>query len=370
MKFTNLTSVAAGVVGLLLLTSVSPVGAIISSCVEPNCGSGNEPPPRYAKSLVTYKRDGAAKSAVQARAKMLGGEGLQAGLAGQWDTVDAVVTFPFTGDGGLELQVVALGLPAEFVGGDQYRASGWHRELFFLDIGDSVPRLLSAYLLDPEFEPEPDEALIESGQLWLVPYVLYQEAEELAGDPDFYAGFPEGAVSADVLFVADADGNVIDASVDIYDTAGEYQYSVVPQVGDRYNPGFVAYDLNDPDILYVLTYFDELVEFTDEISVERRYVVPSAATDPQLPAGFDSADLAMSFLLEGIASDNGEAVFGYSDLQSLGYTWGEAKDTAVAPVGGGGGSGGIGPWLLVLLAGLAAWRRRPARAAAMTVRAG
>lgn len=323
-------------------------------CYEPNCQVGSWGG-LGLKSSVTYKRQVSAKSAAAMRAKNLGGESLQAGLAGQWDDVNAVVTFPWTDDTGLDLQVVALSLPAASVSGDQYQATGWNRELFFLDIGDSVPRLLSAYLIEPEFAPGPNDLQAESGQLWFVPYVLYQEAEELAGDPDYYAGYPDGASYADLFFVTDEQGHVLETSVDIFDSVGEYQYSVRPQLGDRYNPGFIAYDLADPDILYVLTYFDEPLEFTDELSIERRYFVPNAADDAQLPAGFDSGVLDMSFLLEGLKVENDEGVFGYSALQSLGYTWGEAKSTTTS---GGGSSGAITPAILMLLLSWAGLRRR------------
>lgn len=351
-----LLAVATLAVGLM----PQPSWALSQSCSLPDhCplgNSGSRAKPSYKQRVLRQKSTGDAQS--------LGGETLQAQLAGQWDEVNAIVAFPYQTSDGLDLQLVAMSLPATADGNEQYSAPGWHRELFFLDVGDSVPRLLSSYLVDTAFTPDPQDALMQSGQLWIAPHMLYQEAEELAGDPDFYSGYEFGAAPADMRFVADASGNVLEIAVDIYDDASNYLYSVEPATGDRYNPSFIGYDLEEPDVLYALSYFEDLTTFTDTLALQRRYHVPSGDNDPALPAGFDSAVSDVSVFMEGGSFFDGEGSFAYGPLTSLGYTWGNAK--AQAPVGetGGVNSGAFGLPLLVLfmLLGVVrqtASRRRP-----------
>ncbi len=332
----------------------------VSTCTEPNCGPAGGTT-RYSKSLVSYKRAVQAPHAAP-MGKALTGETLAGELAGSWDEVAGVVTFPWQAGEGLELYLVALSLPAQSTGAAQYSAPGWQRELFFLDFGDGVPRLLSSYLLDADFTPQAGDVIDQAGQLWYSQFALYQEAEELAGDADFYAGYAEGAAIADIRFVANDAGEVQQIAIDIYDDAGNYQYSVAPQAGDRLNPSFVGYELEQPDLLYALFYFDQPRAIIEEISLERSYYVPSALNDSALPEGFDSAGLEVAVLLEGVKTVDGESSFAYSVPQSLGYTWGKAQQSTSS---GGGSSGVIAPWLLVLLSGIGlVLRRRHSHAAA------
>lgn len=339
----------------LNFSAVAQASGSISTCIEPNCGGASDSDNRrYAKSLVTYKRTDAGRRNAS-MAKTLAGESLGGSLAGEWDAVAGVVSFPWQTAEGLDLYLVALSLPTQSTGNEQYSASGWQRELFFMDFGDGVPRLLSSYLLDPDFTPQAGDVLEQSGQLWTSQYVLYQEAEELAGDADFYAGYADGAAVADLRFVANEAGEVLQVAVDIYDDAGTYQYSVAPRIGDRLNPSFIGYDLQQPDILYALYYFDEPRAITEAISLERSYYVPNASSDSSLPEGFNSTDLELAFILEGAKTVDDESSFAYSAPQGLGYTWGKAQQDSAT---GGGSSGSMAPWLLMLLGGIAARSRR------------
>ena len=338
------------ILGAALLLPLQNATASVQYCEEPHCGSSGT----RVKSQAAYKRATPAFQNKALAAKELGGETLQSRLDGQLDVVTGVLTFPWISPAGVDLELVAMSLPATATGADNYEVSGWHRELFFLDVGDSVPRLLSAFLVDPEFVPEAQDQVAASGQLWISQYMIYQEAAELAGDPDFYAGFGAGGAVADLRFVTDDAGNVLEMVVDIYDGAGDYQYSVPPQVGDRYNPSFTGYDLNEPDIFYALFYFEDLIEFSDALSIQRRHFVPNASIDPQLTEGFDSGPIRLSFFLEGIRDKGDEREFSYGEVDSFGYTWAEAK--AVQAPGGGGSSGAPGLPMLVLLLGLG-WAR-------------
>lgn len=338
------------ILGAALLLPMQNAAGSVKFCAEPYCGGNST----LVKSEAAYKR---ATPAFQNKAfveKALGGETLRSRLEGPQDVVTGVLTFPWTDPDGLNLELVALSLPATATGGDSYEVSGWHRELFFLDVGDSVPRLLSALLIDPEFVPGPQDQVTASGQLWISQYMLYQEAEELARDPDFYAGFEGGGAVADLRFVTDDAGNVLEMVIDIYDMAGDYQYSVPPKIGDRYNPSFTGYDLNEPDIFYALFYFEDLIEVTDDLSIQRRHFVPNASIDPELPEGFDSGPIRLSFFLEGIRDNGDSREFSYGEVDTFDYTWAEAK--AVQAPGGGGSSGAPGLPMLVLLLGLG-WAR-------------
>ena len=320
-------------------------------CFEPQCGNGGGY--MNKSTLISHKR-AQHSSAGTSTSKTLGGETLQGTLSGSWDDVIGVITFPYSTQG-LDLHLVALGLPATGAGDGLYSVAGWHRDVFLLDTGDAVPRVLSAYLIDAEFMPGAESPLTKPGQLWVSPNMLYREGEELAADPDYYAGYPADAAYADFSFVTDDDGNVLQVVADIQDVAGNYQYSVEPQPGDYFNPSFIAYDLAEPDVLYVAYYFESLVAITQEIKLSRGYFVPNAETDPQLPDGFDAADLPMSLLLEGSKTVDNEDSFGYGPLKNLGYTWGQAKAQP-----GSGSSGAIGIFAIVVLMLLGVYRKAQA----------
>ncbi|MEN8720633.1 MAG: hypothetical protein ABF296_10275 [Oceanococcaceae bacterium] len=303
---------------------------------------------------------------LHASAKALGGETLQGTLAGEWDQVFGAVVYPggFADEPG-EFFFVGMALPASATAPGQYDVPGWHREGFFLDAGDGVPRLVAAALLDPAFVPEAGGAHSVAGQLWVSQHVLYQEIEELQRNPDFYASYPQGAINADFSFVTDDEGQVLELLVDIYDEFDQYLYSVRPQPGDLYNPGSTAYELSQPDFVFIGYFFDQLQPFGDDVSLVRDHIVPSAESDPTLPEGVDTADLEVFLILEGgRETTDGDAEFAYGDLIPLGYTWGEAKtllegDVGAEPdAGGSGGSGTTGLPLLMALLGLGRARRR------------
>ncbi len=332
---------AACTLGLSSLTAT----ASTNYCEEPNCNAvGSSSDSSFSKSTVAYKQSNRTAGAPISKAQ--GGDTLTGELSGEWDEVAAVITFPWHSEEGLDLNLVALSLPTQPLGGARYSATGWQRELFFLDFGDGVPRLLSSYLLDAQFSPQAGDVIDQAGQLWYSQYALYQEAEELAADPDFYAGYADGAAVADIRFVTSDTGEVLQVAIDIYDDAGNYQYSVEPQVGDRLNPSFIGYDLQQPDILYALFYFDQPTQLSQAISLQRAYYVPNASSDATLPEGFDAATLELALLFEGVKSVDGEYSFAYSTPEGLGYTWGEAQQDAQSS---GSGSGSLSPWLLLLL---------------------
>lgn len=342
--------ISTSIVSLLVAASAAfslPASASgIHGCVSP-C----DPNPYGAKRLSVVPP--------KAGQKALGGETLTGEFAGDWDVVTANVTFPYDEISELDLLFVALSLPATAQGDNQYAAPGWNRELFFLDIGDGVPRLLSAALLDVNHSPDPDDAVTESGQLWLVQFVLYREIDELNRNANFYDSYPDEASNADLRFVTDDDGEVLQVVVDIYDEFDDYMYSVEPLDGDSFNPGILGYDLADPDSVYIMYYFDELIALSDDMSLERRYYVPSGAGDTALPEDFDSADTPLTVVFEGQAGEGETLEFGYSPARSLGYTWGKAQQIA-EPTAQASSSGAISPLislLFMLMAGLRARSR-------------
>ena len=314
---------------------------------------------RMSRGVVGYKglnRRARSKSAASsmASAKALGGETLNGELSGSWDQVYGVLTYPDP-LGDPNIFVVGVSLPAQAKGDGQYEVPGWHREGFFLDTGDGVPRLLASSLLDANFVPESDDVLFESGQLWVSEFVLYREHEELERDPDFYQGYEYGATDADLRFVTDDDGKVLQIAIDIYDQFGEYLYSVDPKPGDFYDPGMTYYDLREPNFTYIGYYFSFLQEITGDLQLTREYLVPSGASDPALPSDYDSADVEPFLILEGGKETDDGDTFAYSTPTPLGYTWGEAKSAT----SGGGSSGALGAWwLLAMAATVCAVRKR------------
>ncbi|MGJ8670017.1 MAG: hypothetical protein ACSHXK_11060 [Oceanococcus sp.] len=310
------------------------------------------------KSHISYKRLRTPVDSNSSMRKNLGGETLQGTIAGVQDEVYAYVTYISPYFDQEDLYVVTLGLPAQKQAEQNYSASGWFREAYFLDLGDGLPRLLAASLIDTDFIPESGDALSQGGQLWVSQYLMYQEAEELARDPKYYDSFANRPLNAEIRFVTDDNGDVLELAIDIYDVFQEYQYTVSPQAGDRINPGMQSFALSDPNYLWVSFYFEQPVPISPEfLSLKRDYIVPDALLDPELPEGFSAADLDVYLLLEGYNAETEN--FAYGTPQALGYTWGEAKNKTPA---GGSASGAMTPLLLSLLISLwglrVGWSRR------------
>ncbi len=364
MKPTPLLCTLAGALVLSLLPD--PAAASATSVCMSNTGSPGE----RCGPFISYKsldrrhrfKAAPAPAADGATHKALGGETLQGSLAGDWEQVFGVIAYPVDPTDE-NLYTVGLSLPAQATGGNRYDVPGWTREGFFVDAGDGILRLLAASLVDEAFVPESGDALTTAGQLWVSEFTLFREIEELERDPDFYENYENFGADSDVRFVTDADGRVLDVAFDIHDQFGNYQYSVTPQAGDEYMLGQTVYDLREPDFVFIRFQDNEYFTIVDGIDIVKDYVVPSDQTDPVLPEGFDSADLELFLIVEGARSTgdgDDEAEFAYSTPESLGYTWGEAKS---GPGGSGGGSSGaLGPWLLLLMLGAGLRRRGSASA--------
>ncbi|MFA5939574.1 MAG: Calx-beta domain-containing protein [Sinimarinibacterium sp.] len=325
-------ALVAAVAGLIALHSAS------GSATPINCNLGGSSVPVDAK--LAFKQPsqrptpGYAAYHDQAhRAKLVAattarppdGETLRGALGGSWDEVHGVVTFPFRA-GNVDLLLVAYSLMATPIDATHYAVPGWQREPMFMDIGDGVPRLLSSYLLDPDFVPAADDPFFtRPGRLHWAPYVLYREFEEIQAGHD-YSDYEFKGALADLRYTTDRHGHLQELIVDIRDVDNDYVYSVPVRIGDRVNPTMVGYELTQPDSVWLVLYFKSFQPIQNAPQIAQGHWVPGRDyTDPLLPAGFDAASLPMTLLMEGSRTNaDGVVEYGYGPPKSLGYTWGDA----------------------------------------------
>ncbi len=293
---------------------------------------------------------GVAASDAGASGVTLSGE-----LRGDWDYVTGWLSFPYEVDG-VHLEVLLRGFDTTETRYGVHSLGQWNGKLFWIDLGDGLPRLLPAQVWDANYVPAVDELPAQAGRLYFAGYVLFRQAgKEYAAEE-----WESGAAWADLWFVMDAnDEQVLEISIDPYDDAGNYLESHHLAAGDQLQIFTNAYDLTDPDYVTLIDYMDPKL-LTAEPTISLAYWQPNIDfTDPDLAAkampGFDTSGVDLELLLEGVWEDeNGDTYYGYSNPPTaLGYTWGEAKQIAlgVSAAGGtsSGGGGGALLWLLLPL---------------------
>ncbi len=339
----NTKPTAAGLIQpLLLLTCVlgaTTTQAAVQFCTEPKCGSSNYGDPGTKRELLLsdarFRREAGSRSPLEQRyfevspgakgnQSMISGESLFGDLAGQWDSVNAFVTVPFSDSGAVDDQLLVRGLPTQMLpGGDRYEAEGWTRSAYWFDIGNGIPRLLSSALIDPTYVPEPGDPFTDSGHLNFSELVLYQE------EGRDYSAYPEDGAFGSLFFVADPQtGEVLDIVIALNDADGAFEKVAPLFVGDRLKPLVITYRLAEPEFLYYSEYGD-YITLNDDVDIGLANHVPGVDFfDPDLfAAGFDANSASLNLLLEGYREGmGGNDEWAYSAVQPLGYTWGEALD--------------------------------------------
>lgn len=282
-------------------------------------------------------------------------DNLTASITGDWEDVTGWISFPYDdGNGGL-LYVLARGLEATKQTGDEYSFSGWDGEVFWIDMGDGVPRLLPAKLISSSYVPQGTDTFTQSGTLYEAGYVLYRQAG-VSYPVDEWA---DEAVLGDLLFVTDANDQVLEIAIDIYNDDSEFIERRVLEAGDQLQMLTHAYNLNEPDSVYLLEYMD-YKQLNGQPSIEKAHYQPNVDfTDADLQdrAGeaFDTSAIKLQLLVDAVRlTDQDEVEFAFSTPKDLGYTWGEAKQVLNTTASSSGG--GAFDWLLILLAGLGSAR--------------
>ena len=352
-RFAFLFSLTLVLAGLLKTTSAL---AMLQKCEEPECGEGGTTVScpdgncdaiagsalanRYLnlQSLATFRRESGTgselqqryldRSGSQATAKSrLQSETLFGDLPGDWDVVTGFVTIPYSFDGITDDYLLLRGLPTErLADSNTYQVNDWTRSAYWIDVGDGVPRVLSSELLDPNYVPDVDDPFEDSGELNYSQLVLYRvEGED-------YSEFANGAAFGVMFFLTDpANGEVIDAVIDLYSENFEYEYTSYLYEGDELLPLLITYKLDEPEFLYYAEY-GEFIVLSQAVEIGLANHVPGVDfIDPDLAAlEFDAANVPLVLLLEGFAESEepeDDPIWSYSTPSPLGYTWSQTLDS-------------------------------------------
>ena len=263
--------------------------------------------------------------------------GLLGEIAGEWTGVDGYVTytqnFPTVGF----LQILLRGYEATREGtSNRYRAD-WDRRIYWLNIdgdGPGIPHLLPALELTSSYIPAMNDPFPEFNSdanviaectatspcaLNWVPFVSYR-------DPlTDYSGYPEGAADADLYFVANANGDAVAVSLDLYDANGEPDGRTRLNAGDELKLSTIGYKLNEPGFVYVLGYMD-FVTIDTGVSIERKYYLPGQDfVDPNL-ANLNAGPRKIKFLLDAYLQNGSNRSYAFGGPFALGFTWSGVPD--------------------------------------------
>jgi hypothetical protein len=258
-------------------------------------------------------------------------------LPGTWDAVDSNVVFsydlsavaPAIG----RLQILVRGFDAERVPGTSRYKASWDRAAYWLDFdgpGPSVPRLLGAiertrgYVPATSGDPYPEFATNPAVQATCIaasPCVVNITPFVLLREPGVdYSAYPDLAASADLLFVANAQGQAIAGVVDIYDANAQFVDTKPLTEGDQIQLTTVGFKLSEPEFFYVVQ-FTDFVTLDDTLQIQLENYIPGVDfADPGLPPNLNAGQLRMKLLLDGYAAGStpNTALAGPFDL---GFDW-------------------------------------------------
>ncbi len=359
-------------VTLLLLLGMQPASAILNL---PFQTSGDESPSvsRYRHTPTKPRGPSMVAPTAQEQAAPLLGAlptsnstqsvTLLGEFRGAWDFVTGWLSFPYLDDDGEEVQVLLRGFFTEESEANHYSLGQWDGKLFWIDLGDGVPRLLPAQPWESNYVPEPGELPAVSGRLYHVGYLLFRQAG-VSYPADQWA---DEAATAELWFVMDEnDEQVLEFSIDLFNDNGDYLESRYLAAGDSLQIFTTAYDMADPYVVILIDYM-EMKTLNSLPTITQAHWMPNIDfTDSDLAAkaavGFDASAIELELMFEGEWYDDlGFTTYGYSNPPTaLGYTWGEAKQIAAGVVSSStassSGGGGALVWLLLPLA-LVAGRR-------------
>ncbi len=256
---------------------------------------------------------------------------------GQWDDVDAYITFPyfFPADG--EVDILLRGFAASQIGtSNEYRFDGWDRTLYWLETQGQPPRLLQALELTKDFVPVSGELFSDNPEVvstcipgagCTVNFVAYFRYRQSNAAPNTFENL--GGV-----FVTNAAGDAIDAVVLIENAQGVVTGAERLSVGDQIELNLLAYKIDEPDFIYTYKYMDfQTLDATTFIS-RRNYVPGVSFSDPSLPANLDAGNRPLRLILDasvGAADDydNGgdrAGTFAYGGPYPLGFKLNQVQE--------------------------------------------
>ena len=264
-------------------------------------------------------------------------------LDGDWSDVygaivltnDYTATEPALG----HMQILLRSLPAQHeAGSNRYRVQ-WDRSVHWLDFdgaGPRIPHLLGTIALLTDYIPSAvDDPFPEFSSnaavmaqctsqnpcsVNITPYTLLRE-------PGVdYSTYPELAASADVLFVAGADGQPIAISLDVFDENEEFPHTKAFAIDDQLQLSTIAYKVSEPGFLYV-TIVSEFQPVTAALAIELANHIPGVDfPDPELGTNFNAAQRSIKLLLEADNDSPTNLSFAFSGPFNVGFNWGSAQD--------------------------------------------
>ena len=173
--------------------------------------------PAYLDSMTSLKPKMLSDAATQNRAISNPGPNFAGTVPpGQWDDVDAYITFPYFFAANGEVDFLLRGFAASQVGtSNEYRTDGWDRKLYWLESQGQPPHLLQALELTKDFVPVSGELFADNpevvstcilGAHCTVNFLAYFRYRQLNAAPNTFEDLG-GA------FVTDGAGDAIDAVV-------------------------------------------------------------------------------------------------------------------------------------------------------------
>jgi len=262
-------------------------------------------------------------------------------ISGSWNIVDGYITYTqdFTATQpqiGI-LQILLRGYETTREGSTNRYRVDWDRRIYWLNYdggGPGIPHLLGALELTADYVPSVGDPFPEfnanatvMAQCTLAdpctinwsPYLLFR-------DPlTNYSAYPEGAAEADLLFVANATGDSIAVSLDLYDELGEPNGSTTLSAGDELELSTIGYKLSEPGFVYIASYMD-FVTLGSQFSIEREHYIPGVDfVDPDL-VGLNAGGRRVKFLLDAQTGSGANTVYAFGGPYSQGFNWAGAPD--------------------------------------------
>jgi hypothetical protein len=291
----------------------------------------------FRERMAQLGRDPLIAALRQANGTVAGNLSLLGEIAGEWTTVDGYVTYTQNFPGLGFLQILLRGYEATREGSSNRYRVDWDRRIYWLNFdggGPGVPYLMGSLELVSNYVPEANDPFPEFNgdanvlaectvtspcSINVLPYVLYR-------DPfTDYTGYPDGAADSDFLFVANAAGDAVAVSLDLYDANGQPDGRTSLNTGDELQLSTIGYKLDEPGFVYIVGYMDFVTIETD-ISIERQYYVPGEDfVDPNL-ANLNLGARKVKFLLDGYLTGANGGTQAFGGPYALGFNWSGVPD--------------------------------------------
>lgn len=292
----------------------------------------------FRERMAQWDRDPQIAALRQANGTQAAGSiGLLGEIDGQWTRVDGYVSYTQNYPSVGLFQILLRGYEVTREGSsNRYRAE-WDRRIYWLNFdgsGPGIPYLMGSLEFVSNYVPAANDPFPEFNgdanvlaectlaspcSINVLPYVLYR-------DPvTDYSAYPDGAADSDLLFVANADGDAVAVSLDLFDANGQPDGRTSLNSGDELQLSTIGYKLDEPGFVYIVGYMD-FVTIDTGVSIEREYYLPGQDfVDPNL-ASFDAGPRKIKFLLDAYLQNGNSRTYAFGGPFALGFTWSGVPD--------------------------------------------